>query len=158
MIITEGDPYSDPAVTCTDDVDESPTLDVSDTVDPTTPGTYTVTYTCTDGFNNTATATLRVVVNVDVAPYAVSIETGEPDTIIVTMSENVQGVTTTGFTISGIVSNPSISISSVASLDDVVTLTLSGGMLDSDSPRLAYDGSTGGITDLNSKPLQALTS
>ena len=153
LIITEGDTYSDPAVTCTDDVDGSLTPDVSGTVDPNTPGTYTVTYTCTDSSLNPATATLRVVVNVDVAPYAVSIETGEPNTIIMTMSEDVQGVTTTGFTISGIVSDPSISISSVGSAADVVTVTLSDGMLDSDSPRLAYDSTTGGITDLNSKPL-----
>ena len=155
LTITEGDDtYSDPAVTCTDDVDGSLTPTVSGTVNSTAPGTYTVTYTCADRSDNTATATLRVVVNVDVAPYAVSIETGEPDTIIMTMSEAVQGVTTTtGFAISGIVSNSSISISSVASVDDVVTVTLSNGMLDSDSPRLAYDSSTGGITDLNSKPL-----
>ena len=154
LTIIEGDDtYSDPAATCDDDVDGSLTPAVSGTVDPNTPGTYPVTYTCTDLSDNAATATLRVVVNVDVAPYAVSIETGEPDTIIVTMSEAVQNVSDAGFTISGIVSNPSISISSVASLDDVVTVTLSGGMLDSDSPRLAYNGTAGSVTDLRGKPL-----
>ncbi len=151
--ITEGDTYSVPAATCTDDVDGSLTPDVSGTVDPNTPGTYTVAYTCTDLSDNAATATLRVVVNVDVAPYAVSIETGEPDTIIVTMSEAVQNVSDAGFTISGIVSDSSISISSVGSAADVVTVTLSDGMLDSDSPRLAYNGTTGTITDLRGKPL-----
>ena len=154
LTITEGDTYSDPAATCTDDVDSGLSATISGTVNSTAPGTYTVTYTCTDLSDNTATVTLRVVVNADVAPYAVSIETGEPDTIIVTMSGAVQDVTTTtGFTISEIVSNPSISISSVASVADVVTLTLSDRMLDSDSPRLAYDSTTGSVTDLRDKPL-----
>ena len=121
------------------------------TVNSTTPSTYTVTYTCTDNSNNTATAILKVIVKIDVAPYAVSIETGEPDTIIVIMSENVQYVTTTGFTISGIVSNPSIS--NATSADSTITLTLSANMLDSDSPRLAYDDTAGSITDLKGKPL-----
>ncbi len=153
LIITEGDMYSDPASTCTDDVDSGLSTTISGTVNSTAPGTYPVTYTCTDLSDNTATATLRVVVNVDVAPYAVSIETGEPDTITVTMSEAVQNVSDAGFTISGIASDPSISISSVASVDDEVTVTLSDGMLDSDSPRLTYDSTTGSVTDLRDKPL-----
>ena len=153
LTIIEGDAYSNPAATCDDDVDGSLTHVVSGTVDPNTPGTYPVTYTCTDSSGNTATATLRVVVNVDVAPYAVSIETGEPDTIIMTMSEDVLNVSDAGFTISGIASDPSISISNVESVGAVVTVTLSGGMLDSDSPRLAYDSTTGTITDLRDKPL-----
>ena len=153
LTITEGDPYSDPVATCTDDVDASPTLTTSGTVNSTTPSTYTVTYTCTDR-SNTATAILKVIVKIDVAPYVDSIETREPDTIIVTMSENVQSVTTTtGFTISGIVSDSSIFISSVTSLYDIITLSLSGGMLDSDSPRLAYNDTTGSITDLRGKSL-----
>ena len=154
LTITEGDMYTPhPDAMCTDDVDGVlGTLGVG-TVNSTAPGTYTVTYTCTDDSSNTATATLRVVVNVDVAPYAVSIETGERNTIIMNMSEAVQGVSDAGFAISGIVSDPSISISSVASLDDVVTVTLSDGMLDSDSPRLVYDSTDGSVTDLRGKPL-----
>ena len=154
LTITEGDQYSTPVATCADDVDGSLTATTSDTVDPSIPATYTVTYTCTDNSNNAATATLRVVVNVDVAPYVVSIETGETDTIIMTMSEAVQSVTTTaGFTISDVVSDSSISIRSVESLDDIATLTLSGGMLDSDSPRLVYNDADGSIKDLRGKPL-----
>ena len=152
LTITEGDVYTAPVATCTDDVDASPTLTPSGTVNSTTPSTYTVTYTCTDNSNNTATAILKVIVKIDVAPYVVSIETGALNTITMIMSEAVQDVTTTtGFTISGIASNPSID--SATSTDSTITLTLSANMLDSDSPRLVYDDTTGSITDLKGKPL-----
>ena len=91
------------------------------------------------------------IIKPNAAPSVVSIETGELDTIIMTMSEDVQNVTTAGFTISGIVSNPSIG--TIALSGRIITLGLSKDMVDSDSPRLAYNSSKGGITDLNGQSL-----
>ena len=63
VTITVGDTYSDAgAVTCTDDVDASPTLTSSGTVDTSTVGSYTVTYSCTDAANNSATQVSRTVI------------------------------------------------------------------------------------------------
>ena len=89
-------------------------------------------------------------VNPNAAPYVVSIKTGGLDTIVITMSENVRGGDT-GFTISGIKSNPSID--RVALSNHIITLTLSDDMDDSDSPRVIYDSSKGNITDDDDRPL-----
>ena len=55
-------PYVDPGATCTDDVDPNPVLTVHNPVDDRIPGTYAVTYTCTDSSGNVATATRTVVI------------------------------------------------------------------------------------------------
>ncbi len=87
------------------------------------------------------------------APYPVSIETGELDTVVMTMSEDVRKRETenAGFNISGIASGPSIS--NITLSGNTITLSLSAEMVDSDSPRLAYNSSTGSIADPSGRPL-----
>ena len=92
------------------------------------------------------------IIKPNAAPSVVSIETGELDTIIMTMSEDVRnsrGIA--GFTISGI--SPGPSISNITLSGRIITLGLSAEMVDSDSPRIAYNSSKGGITDLNGQSL-----
>ena len=66
--ITVDDMYRDAGAICKDDVDgfRTPTV-VSNTVDTTQVGTYTVTYSCTDEANNSATQVSRTV-NVKAPP------------------------------------------------------------------------------------------
>ena len=53
--------YTDAGATCTDDVDGSITPTQTSTVDTSTAGPYTVTYSCTDAANNDATPVSRTV-------------------------------------------------------------------------------------------------
>ena len=53
--------YTDAGATCTDDVDGSITPTQTSTVDTSTAGSYTVTYSCTDAANNDATPVSRTV-------------------------------------------------------------------------------------------------
>ena len=62
LTITVGSTYEDAGATCTDDTDQAPTVTTSGTVDASNPGTYTVTYTCTDLSGNMATDTRTVTV------------------------------------------------------------------------------------------------
>ena len=62
LTITVGSTYEDAGATCTDDTDPAPTVTTSGTVDASNPGTYTVTYTCTDLSGNMATDTRTVTV------------------------------------------------------------------------------------------------
>ena len=91
------------------------------------------------------------IIKPNAAPSVVSIETGELDTIIMTMSEDVRNsLGTAGFTISGI--SPAPSIDSITLSGRIITLGLSANMSDSDSFRLAYNSTEGGITDLDVPP------
>ena len=62
LTITVGSTYTDDGATCTDDIDASPVLATTGTVDTDRPGTYTITYTCTDSSGNPSTATRTVTV------------------------------------------------------------------------------------------------
>ena len=69
ITISLGDTYNDAGATCTDNADTNPTLNTVSTVDASTRGSYTVTYTCTDDANNSAQAVRTVnVVTVPGAP------------------------------------------------------------------------------------------
>ncbi len=68
ITISLGDTYNDAGATCTDNVDSTPTLTDTSTVDASTRGSYTVTYTCTDDANNSAQAVRTV--NVVTVPSA----------------------------------------------------------------------------------------
>ena len=68
ITISLGTTYNDAGATCTDNVDSSPTLVQSSTVDGSAAGSYTVTYTCTDDANNEAQAVRTV--NVATIPGA----------------------------------------------------------------------------------------
>ena len=58
--IVQGATYTDAGATATDNVDGSVSVTTSGTVDTSTIGTYTITYTATDNAGNTATATRTV--------------------------------------------------------------------------------------------------
>lgn len=70
-----GDEYVDPGYLATDDVDGDITakVQVSGTVDTSVPGTYTLTYSVSDGYQNT-TSVDRVVTVKDIAPPVLTLE------------------------------------------------------------------------------------
>ena len=55
LTIQAGSTYEDAGATCTDETDTAPTVTTDGTVDTSSPGTYTVTYTCTDSSGNEST-------------------------------------------------------------------------------------------------------
>lgn len=61
--LTVGDEYTEAGATATDNVDGTMTVNVSSTVDTSSAGRYTVTYTATDKSGNTATKTRLVIVD-----------------------------------------------------------------------------------------------
>ena len=70
--LTVGDTYTEAGATATDDVDGTVTVTTTGSVNTTTAGTYTITYTAKDAAGNTATATRTVTVKPlpNVAPTA----------------------------------------------------------------------------------------
>jgi hypothetical protein len=87
-------------ITASDDVDGDITasIQVSDDIDMDTPGTYTVTYTVTDSYNQTTTETVNFVVVADEAPVILgttdfSVEQGGTYDLLdgVTASDDVDG-------------------------------------------------------------------
>lgn len=62
LTVTEGDTFTDPGATYTDNVDGTGTATVSGTVDMSTPGSYTLTYSYTDEAGNQADSVTRTVV------------------------------------------------------------------------------------------------
>ncbi len=96
--VSQGNAYSDPGVTCTDNMDPAPRVLINDTVDTTTPGTYTITYTCQDSSGNSATPVIRIV-NVMPGPVnaapTVTLNGGSTITIMVGGTYHEQGATCT---------------------------------------------------------------
>ena len=101
--------------------------------------------------NQVAAAGVPLVMIDTTAPEATDVTTHDRRTIVMTMSEDVNASGSAGFTVHGVASSPLVV--SVGAADNTVTLGLDSDMLDSDSPSLAYDGSTRGIVDLNDQPL-----
>lgn len=66
MDITQGDTFTDPNAIATDDTDGSVTVSASGSVDTSTVGTYTITYTASDSAGNSASK-IRTV-NIAIAP------------------------------------------------------------------------------------------
>lgn len=62
MSVAQGATFTDPGATAVDDVDGNVTVSVSGSVDTSTVGTYTLTYSATDKAGNTATKTRTVTV------------------------------------------------------------------------------------------------
>ncbi len=60
MDLTQGDTFTDPGATATDDMDGSITVSATGSVDTSTVGTYTITYIASDSAANTATKTRTV--------------------------------------------------------------------------------------------------
>ncbi len=61
MTITQGETYTEPGATCTDNVDTNCTVTIAGTVDTNTPGTYTITYNAQDSSGNHAEEKTRTV-------------------------------------------------------------------------------------------------
>ena len=63
-----GSAYADQGATCTDETDGALDVTATGTVDTTTVGTYTITYTCTDSSQNEATQITRTVTVTGIDP------------------------------------------------------------------------------------------
>ncbi|RMF10275.1 MAG: DUF5011 domain-containing protein, partial [Candidatus Neomarinimicrobiota bacterium] len=82
--------YTDPGATASDACDPNPVLTVSGTVDPTTLGSYTVTYTATDASGNSSTAT-RTVQVINQIPVAVAGQPQSFDCVLTTQQVQLDG-------------------------------------------------------------------
>ena len=81
LTITAGTAYTDQGAACTDDTDPAPTVTISSTVDASAPGTYAVTYTCTDSSGNGSTIS-RTVTVVDTTDPVITLN--GPSTLTIT--------------------------------------------------------------------------
>lgn len=82
--ITQGDDFTVPSATVSDDVDNSLEAVISGQVDTNTPGTYTITYTATDTAGNSQSVTVDVVVNpLDVTSPVITFSEGQSFAITV---------------------------------------------------------------------------
>ncbi len=88
MYITQGDTFTDPGATATDDIDGSVTVSVNGNVDTSIVGTYTITYTATNSAGNTATET-RIVVVSDGQPAVVHYTCKSPGMVALTFDDGV---------------------------------------------------------------------
>ena len=97
LTITVGSTYEDAGATCTDDTDPAPTVTTSGTVDASSPGTYTVTYACTDSSGNgsTISRTVTVVAAADNTLPTITINGDNPLTITVGSTYEDAGATCT---------------------------------------------------------------
>ncbi len=117
MRVAQGATFTDPGATAVDDVDGNVTVSVSGSVDTSTVGTYTLTYSATDAAGNTATKTRKVTV------------TAVADTTAPTVS-------LTGDTIMSLVQFETFTDPGATATDDVdenITVTVSGNV-DTDTP------------------------
>ena len=100
VTISLGDTYNDAGATCTDDTDTNPTLVQRSTVDVSTRGSYTVTYTCTDDSNNSAqTVRTVIVITVPGAPTGLTTTTGNAQVELSWRAPDNGGATITDYTI-----------------------------------------------------------
>ncbi len=74
VTVYEGDLYIDGGATANDDTDESLIVSTTGSVDTSTPGEYTITYTATDSANNSSTSTRTVLVIIpDLTPPVITL-------------------------------------------------------------------------------------
>ncbi|MBL4660524.1 MAG: DUF5011 domain-containing protein [Alcanivoracaceae bacterium] len=81
ITVEAGTTFSDPGTTVSDNVDTDLTVIVTDTVDDTTPGTYTLTYNVSDSAGNTAIAVTRTVNVVDTTAPVITLTGGAVITV-----------------------------------------------------------------------------
>lgn len=109
--VVQNTPYSDAGATATDNVDTTVNVTTSGSVDTTTVGTYTITYTATDNAGNTDTVTRTVtVVSVNHAPVAAddNMTTNEDTLVIMDVLANDSDIdANTTLTIASVESNTS---------------------------------------------------
>lgn len=96
VTLSVGDPWTDP-VTCSDAIDGALTVGAGltiggDAVDPNTPGTYNVTYSCTDSSTNSANASRTVTVVAAGAPI-ITLIGDNPSTVEAAASYTDPGAT-----------------------------------------------------------------
>ena len=70
MTVAQGNTFTDPGATATDNVDATVTVTATGTVNTAADGTYMITYTAADAAGNTATAKTRTVTVTDSVPVA----------------------------------------------------------------------------------------
>jgi len=79
--VKQGETYTDAGATAVDAVDGNVTVTTSGTVDTSTAGSYTITYTASDSKGNEVTATREVIV-VDTTPPVITIIGNNPATVM----------------------------------------------------------------------------
>src|SRR5690606_17476039 len=116
MTVEQGDPFTDPGVTASDDRDGDLTDDVvvsGDTVDTNTLGTYVITYDVSDAAGNAATQVTRTVNVVEPSPYlyrvnangASDIDMGDEPPFLALPSGNLTAIPGLTVTSSGTLTN-----------------------------------------------------
>ena len=108
----------------------------------------------TDMDSNTSTASNTLTLTVDrIAPTITTASVLDTDTIRLVMSEAVfdNSTTLSDFVISGVGSNPAVSLIAVSG--SMVDLNLDDSITDADAPRITYSRTDGGIEDLAENPL-----
>ena len=97
--ITKGSTYTDAGVTCTDDTDGTISPVTTGSVDASTPGTYTISYSCTDSAGNKATAS-RTVEVLDTSSQTVDTPPVQQDPVVtITAGSGITEGSTATFTI-----------------------------------------------------------
>ncbi len=86
MVVTQGAAFSDPGATAVDDVDGSVSVKVAGSVESSTIGSYTLTYTAKDSAGNKARATRTVEVKdltppTFTSPASVSVQENQTDAL-----------------------------------------------------------------------------
>ncbi len=81
MTVECHDSFTDPGATATDACDSSVPVNVSGSVDPNTPGTYTLTYNASDDSGNAATPKTRTVIVSDTIAPVITVNGANPMTV-----------------------------------------------------------------------------
>lgn len=118
--VQEGKSFIDPGATATDDTDGSVAVTKTGTVDASTVGTYTITYTAKDDAGNKATA-IRTV-------YVVNFDGNYTNVEICDLSGNNTGVS--AINASNAVANNGISFGNFALSSNTVFATFTGNKID----------------------------
>jgi hypothetical protein len=91
VTVTRGDSYTDAGATATDNIDSSVAVTVSGSVDTSTAGTYTLTYTAKDTANNAAAAVTRTITVVEPANIPPTADAGDDQSGIAGFSVTLEG-------------------------------------------------------------------
>lgn len=96
LTLNQGDSYSEPGATATDNIDGSLPVSISGSVNTATPGDYTITYSATDSANNTSTITRTVTIVgplVDITPPQITLNGVNPQRVLIDESYVEAGAT-----------------------------------------------------------------
>ncbi len=150
MTVECGTTFTDPGATATDSCEGTVPVNSSGTVDTSTPGTYTITYTATDG-TNTATAT-RTVNVVDTTAPVITVNAPNPMTVEchtsftdpgATATDSCQGtvaVTSTNNVNVNVPGSYTVNYSATDSAGNTATATRTVNVVDTIAPTLTLNG------------------